>query len=218
MAIDINQATQPIIMAALASESGTLEERTQQFKRGAQNVGAAISRHFTGRYANRVAFNRAKDKVNAAIHKAADDYENKLIQKEMNNFAQSLRKEYGKDWMKDDQAMREYNDKRIDVVQDAYQRAKYGVWENALGGLDLDSPFGLDPIVSRYNYEQDKEAGIKDPMVAQAIAAELANTRGPTLEKASADLKKKDLQGLGDLDQNYIKRQAELERLNRRSK
>lgn len=218
MAIDINQATQPIIMAALASESGTIQERTQQFKRGAQNVGAAISRRFTGRYANRVAFNRAKDKVNAAIHKAADDYENKLIQKEMNNFAQSLRKEYGKDWMKNDQAMSEYNDKRIDVVQDAYQRAKYGVWENALGGLDLDSPFGLDPYISRYNYEQDKEAGIKDPMVAEAIEAELANTHGLTLEKASADLKKKDLKGLGELDQNYIKRRAELERLNRRSK
>lgn len=40
MAIDINQATQPIIMAALASESGTLEEKTQQFTRGMQNVGA----------------------------------------------------------------------------------------------------------------------------------------------------------------------------------
>lgn len=218
MAIDINQATQPIIMAALASESGTIQEKTQRFTRGMQNVGAAISRKFSGKYANRLAFNRTKDKVNAAIQKAAEDYESKLYQKEMNNFAQGLRKEYGKDWMKNAQAMREYEDKRINVVQDARQRAEYAVRENAQGGLPLDSPFGLDPYVSRYNYEKDANEGAIVHATADAIDAELYNTGEPTLEKVSADLKKKDLKGIGKLDQNYIKRQAELERMNRRSK
>ena len=218
MAIDINQATQPIVMAALASGSGTIAEKTRQFKEGMQNVGAAISRKFTGKYANRLAFNRTKDKVNAAISKAAEDYETKIYQKEMNNFAQSLKKQYGKDWMKNAQAMREYEDKRIDVVQDARQRATYAVSENAQEGLPLDSPFGLDPYVSRYHYEEDKNEGATVPAVAEAIDAELFNTGEPVLEKVSADLKKKDLKNLGDLDQNYIKRTAELERLNRRSK
>ena len=218
MAIDINQATQPIIMAALASESGTIEEKTQQFIRGAQNVGAAISRKFTGKYANRLAFNRTKEKVKAAIDKAAEDYESKLIQKRMNNFTRELRKVYGKDWMKNEQAMMEYEDKRIDVAWDARQRAEYAVRANAQGGIDLDSPFGRNFHVSGYEFKQDKEKGTKRPLVAEAIESELANTQGLDLGKVSADLKKKDLQGLGDLDQNYIKRRAELERLNRRSK
>ena len=218
MAIDINQATQPIIMAAIASESGTLEEKTQQFTRGMQNVGAAISRKFTGKYANRLAFNRTKEKVEAAIQKAADDFESKLVQKEMNNFAQDLRKKYGKDWMKNDEAMEEYEYKRTEVGEDAYTRAHYAVRENALAGLPLDSPYGIDPYATKYNLRKDKEKGIKPTLNADAIDAELYNTGEPTLEKVSADLKKKDLKGIGELDQNYIKRQAELERMNRRSK
>ena len=136
----------------------------------------------------------------------------------MNNFAQGLRKEYGKDWMKNAQAMREYEDKRIDVGEDAYIRARYAVRENAQAGLPLDSPYGIDPYATKYNLRKDKEKGIKPTLGADAIDAELANTHGTTLEKVSADLKKKDLKGIGELDQNYIKRQAELERMNRRSK
>ena len=216
MAIDINQATQPIIMAALASESGTIQEKTQRFTRGMQNVGAAISRKFSGKYANRLAFNRTKEKVNAAIQKAAEDYQSKIIQKDMNNFAQTLKKEYGKDWMKNADAMAEYESKKYDLIEDAQRRTQYAVWENSQAGLDLNSQFGFGSKLNDYYFGKDREKGTGNVHpVSDTIDSELVDT---SLGEVSADLKKKDLKGLGEHDQNYIKRLAELEKMNRRSK
>ena len=206
MAIDINQATQPIIMAALASESGTIAEKTQQFKRGTQNVGAAISRKFTGRYANRLAFNRTKDKVNDAINKAVEDYQSKVLQKDMNNFAQTLKKQYGKDWMKNDEAMAEYEGKKMESLLNAQFRTQYAVRDNAQMGLDLNSGFGFDSYSNDYAFRQDKAKGIKNVHpVSDAIDAELAYNNNAGLRRVSLDLKKKDLKGLAQVDNDYIK-------------
>ena len=192
-------------MAALASESGTIEEKTQQFKRGVQNAGAAISRRFTGKYANRLAFNRTKNKVNDAINKAAEDYQSKILQKDMNNFAQSLKKEYGKDWMKNDEAMAKYDAKRVESIVNAQLRTQYAVRDNAQMGLDLNSGFGFDPNTNDYYFRTDRAKGIKNVHpVSDAIDAELGYNNNAGLRRVSLDLKEKDLKGLAQVDKDYI--------------